>query len=115
MNYSSNRHEFPFSENNRTIHRSECKTCWILPDSENTGLVSISVFGTLGSRYSILVIEKEHLRSDFAGRDGRWFLTKQESGAVNVLFRLEWVLEAEGTGCFVLCGKEAQNSFCSSA
>lgn len=115
MNYNSNLHEFPFSEINYSIHQSECKACWILPDSENTGIVSLSVFGTIGSRYSILVIEKEHLRSDYTGRNGRWFLTEKENRSVHIWFSLEWVVEAKGTGCLVLCGKETQAPFSSSA
>lgn len=88
---------------------------WKPVSGTGTGILSISVFGAEGSRYSILVMEKEHLRSDYAGKDGNWLLSGNEDAGSHVKFVLEWAVEAAGSGCLVLCGKETPIPFNSSA
>ena len=96
-----------------SIH--QCSGNWTLASGSQTGVISLNVFGTEGNRYSILVIEKENLRSDYAGKGGKWVLseTKDEKDAVR--FDLEWAAPAAGSGCVVLCGRETPLPFHSSA
>lgn len=76
---------------------------------------SMSVFGTLGSRYSVLVMEKGTLTEELAGPDGCWSLTDRWSGGGPVRFDLQWAVDAGGSGCVVLCGRENPAVFHSSA
>lgn len=94
-----------------TVNQYKSDAGWILASGSDTGILSHSVFGTKGNRYSILVIEKEHLRTDYAGREGKWFLSETHTGKGNVRFDLEWAVEAAGSGCLVLCGKETPLRF----
>lgn len=93
----------------------QCAVDWTLASGSQNGVLSLSVFGTEGNRYSILVIEKEHLNSDYAGRDGKWLLTENKERKHQISFNLEWAVEAPGSGCLVLCGRETHLPFNSSA
>ncbi len=115
MNCNSYSTGVPVSEVICSISQHECNANWMLPSGSDTGVISLSVFGTEGNRYSILVIEKEHLRSDYAGRDGKWFLSESNEGEGHIRFNLEWAAPAAGSGCLVLCGRETQLTFDSSA
>ncbi len=96
-----------------SIH--QCSRDWKLAAGSETGILSLSVFGTAGNRYSILVIEKEHLSTDHAGQDGKWLLIEKKEDANLLNFDLEWAVEATGSGCLVLCGRETPAPFSSSA
>lgn len=109
MNDNSNYFTIPVSEVKRSIHR--CSEDWKLSSGSETGILSLSVFGTAGNRYSILVIEKEHLSSDYAGKEGRWVLIASKEDKNRLMFDLEWAVEAAGSGCLVLCGREIQSPF----
>ncbi|MEN8209189.1 MAG: hypothetical protein ABFR50_08055 [Candidatus Fermentibacteria bacterium] len=88
---------------------------WKLTSDSQKGILSLSVFGSEGNRYSILVMEKEHLKSDYAGKDGNWLLSESINRECNIRFNLEWAVEAEGSGCLVLCGRETPLPFNTSA
>jgi hypothetical protein len=83
-----------------------------IASGSDSGVISTSVFGTAGNRYSILVIEKEYLTRDYAGRNGKWSLTAERKTTVE--FELLWAVEASGSGCLVLCGKEVPSRFTAS-
>ena len=102
MNYISDSFGVPVSD-------------WTLASGSDTGVLSLSVFGSEGNRYSILVIEKEHLSSDYAGRGGKWLLSETNDSEGPVRFDLEWAAPAAGSGCLVLCGRETPLAFNSSA
>lgn len=113
MNFISDSFGNPFS---KVIHSiQQCSGDWMLASGSETGVISLSVFGTAGNRYSILVIDKEHLSSDYACRDGKWFLIDKKEGKTQLRFDLEWAAPASGSGCLVLCGKETPVPFSSSA
>lgn len=67
---------------------------------------SMSVFGTRGIRYSILVMEKGTLTEKLAGPDGCWALLDSGRDGSPVRFDLQWAIDAGGSGCVVLCGRE---------
>lgn len=109
MNDNSHYFTDPVSEAIRSIHQCSCD--WKLACGSEAGVLSLSVFGTAGNRYSIIVIEKEHLSSAYAGREGRWLLIERKEDTLSLMFDLEWVVEAPGSGCLVLCGREIQAPF----
>ena len=113
MDYISDSFGAPVSEIFHSIH--QCDRNWTLISGSQNGVLSFSVFGTEGNRYSILVIEKEHLRSEYAGRDGNWLLSETHDGEDHIRFDLEWAVEAAGSGCLVLCGRETPLRFNSPA
>ncbi|MFO8183569.1 MAG: hypothetical protein R6U39_05290 [Candidatus Aegiribacteria sp.] len=76
---------------------------------------SMSVFGTLGSRYSLLVMEKGMLTGKLAGPEGCWYLADSWRDGTPVRFDLQWVVDAGGSGCVVLCGRENPSVFHTSA
>ena len=113
MDYISDSFGAPYSGLLSSFHH--CVNDWTLASDSQAGVLSLSVFGTEGNRYSILVIEKEHLRSDYAGRDGNWLLSETHDGEDHIRFDLEWAVEAAGSGCLVLCGRETPLRFNSPA
>ncbi len=113
MNYISDSFGVPVSKYLYSIN--QCDQSWSLASGSDTGVLSLSVFGSEGNRYSILVIEKEHLRSDYAGRGGKWLLSETNDAEGTVRFDLEWAAPAAGSGCLVLCGRETNTPFNSSA
>ncbi|MBN2587396.1 MAG: hypothetical protein JXA64_00795 [Candidatus Fermentibacteraceae bacterium] len=76
---------------------------------------SMSVFGTLGSRYSVLVLERDRVDPRLAGADGGWILADGWRGGERVRFDLQWAADAGENGCIALCGREASGPFCTSA
>ncbi|MCK5117182.1 MAG: hypothetical protein KAR44_11320 [Candidatus Aegiribacteria sp.] len=113
MDYISDSFGEPFSGILSSFH--QCVNDWTLVSGSQNGVLSLSVFGTEGNRYSILVIEKENLRSDYTGRDGKWLLSETHDGEGHIRFDLEWAAEAAGSGCLVLCGRETPLRFSSPA
>ena len=86
---------------------------WVLGTGEeiSEGAVSINVFGTAGNRHSILVIEKDHAKAAFTGRNGRWTLIAEAEVGTCVEFTLEWAIEVKPGGYLVLCGRESAAPF----
>ncbi len=113
MHFCSDSFGAPVSEIFHSIH--QCDRNWTLVSGSHNGVLSLSVFGTEGNRYSILVIEKEQLRSDYAGRNGKWLLSDTNDVEDHIRFDLEWAAPAAGSGCVVLCGRETPLPFHSSA
>jgi len=113
MNYVADSYRLPVRELLYSINQNT--ESWKPVSGTQAGILSISVFGAEGSRYSILVMEKDHLRSDYAGKDGNWLLSGNEDAGSTVKFVLEWAVEAAGSGCLVLCGKETPIPFNNSA
>jgi len=113
MNIVSNPQITGYAAGMYSIGQQECKSGWTA-DSV-TGVKSLSVFGTAGNRYSLLIIEKEHLNTDYAGKNGEWYLKETKGNPGLVRFELQWAVEAPGSGCIVLCGREGHAPFCSSA
>ena len=109
MNFASVLYDNHFQEllfsKNEINHNVECK----IASGSASGIISTSVFGAAGNRYSILVVEKELLGSDYAGSDGKWSLLLEKK--VTVEFEHMWAVEARGSGCIVLCGREVPQRF----
>jgi len=76
---------------------------------------AMSVFGTLGSRYSVLVVEKERVNQLLAGDKGCWILADGWREGERVRFDLQWAVDAEESGYIMLCGREASEPFSTSA
>jgi len=74
-------------------------------------VVSLNVFGTTGNRHSLLVVEKNSLSTDFAGKNGRWMLTRKCGSECHIEFLLEWAIEICSSSYIVLCGRETPAPF----
>lgn len=98
-----------------SIHETEQDGSWKIASGSETGVLSLSVFGTARNRYSVMIIEKEYLSSDYAGKDGKWYLSERTGSNERIRFDLQWAVEAAGSGCLVLCGHEVTAPFSSSA
>lgn len=88
---------------------------WELSSDNSKDAHSVSVFGTKGNRFSILVFPKDTVPVDYAGKDGNWVINHSNSETSAVRFTLQWVADAGGSGCVILCGREAQQQFSSTA
>lgn len=115
MNIISDSYSDLFSEGSFSINQEEYSGGWEITSDSKTAVLSLSVFGTAGNRYSVMVIEKDKLSSDYAGRNGKWFLKERNDAAGQIRFDLQWAVEAAGSGCLVLCGRETTARFITSA
>ncbi len=115
MNSISTRSEKSFQEAVNSIRQYESSQNWKMAEGPDKGVISLNVFGTAGNRHSILIIEKDNLITEYAGRDGNWLLSQKDNGKLFARFNLEWAVEAAGSGCLVLCGREVPVPFISSA
>lgn len=88
---------------------------WELSSDKSADARAVSVFGTKGNRFSILVFPRESVPVDYAGKDGNWIINHYNSKNSEIRFTLEWVADATGSGCVILCGREAQQQFSSTA
>lgn len=88
---------------------------WELSPDNSKDVNAVSVFGTKGNRFSILVFPRESVPADYAGKNGKWNLTHSNGGSSTIWFELLWAVDASGSGCVVLCGKEALSYYSSSA
>ncbi len=86
---------------------------WELSSNNSADVNAISVFGTKGNRFSILVFPKESVPADYAGKNGNWVINQSNSETSGIRFTLQWVVDAGG--CVILCGREAQQQFSSIA
>lgn len=78
---------------------------WRLSGTGDNEVQSLSVFGPRGDRFSILVFHRENLPPEYTGNNGRWSLISNSTGR-SVYFRLNWAIDAQGSGCTILCGRE---------
>ena len=115
MNIVSNSSGNLLPEGIFAIHQAEQDGSWKIASGSETGVLSLSVFGTARNRYSVMIIEKEYLSSDYAGKDGKWYLSERNGSNEKIRFDLQWSVEAAGSGCFVLCGHEVTAPFSNSA
>lgn len=89
------------------IHsRPEDGVRWEPSPEGNLKARALTVFGTPGNRYSILVMEKKILTEKLAGPEGCWLLCDRWMDGTPVRFDLQWAVDAGGSGCVVLCGRE---------
>jgi hypothetical protein len=95
------------------IQKPDKHGSWALRSDRNSieTVVSINVFGTTGNRHSLLVLEKNALSSDFAGKNGRWMLSSKLDNEYCLEFLLEWAVEIKSSGYIVLCGRETPAPF----
>lgn len=91
------------------------KEMWELSSDNSNDAHAVSVFGTKGNRFSILVFPKDTVPVDYAGKDGNWVITDSNDQSSSIRFALQWVADAGGSGCVILCGREAQLQFSSIA
>lgn len=82
--------------------------CPLKPDS-------MSVFGTLGSRISVLVLQRGSITAGLAGREGGWILSDRWRDGARTAFRIQWAVDAGNGNLVVLCGRETRLPFCTSA
>lgn len=88
---------------------------WELSSDNSKNAHAVSVFGTKGNRFSILVFPKDTVPVDYAGKDGNWVINHSNDENSAIRFTLQWVADAGGSGCVILCGREAQQQFSSTA
>ena len=88
---------------------------WELSSDNSKDARAVNVFGTKGNRFSILVFPKDTVPVDYAGKDGNWIINHSNTKKSAIRFTLEWVADATGSGCVILCGREAQQKFSSTA
>ncbi|MCK4505125.1 MAG: hypothetical protein KAW14_05875 [Candidatus Aegiribacteria sp.] len=88
---------------------------WELSSDNSADVNAVSVFGTKGNRFSILVFPRESVPVDYAGKDGNWIINHCNDITSAIRFTLQWVVDASGSGCVILCGREAQQQFSSTA
>lgn len=88
---------------------------WTAAPESGLETVSLSVFGTRGSRYSVAVVRREAVTDRLAGRNGGWTLTDSWETGSRVSFRLVWAADTRGDGCLMLCGREVPEAFSTSA
>ena len=88
---------------------------WELSSENSANARAVSVFGTKGNRFSILVFPKDSVPVDYAGKDGNWVIIHSNGESSAIRFTLQWVADAGGSGCVILCGREAQQQFSSIA
>ena len=88
---------------------------WELSSDSSKDVNAVSVFGTKGNRFSILVFPKDTVPVDYAGKDGNWVINHSNDESSTIRFTLQWVADANGSGCVILCGREAQQQFSSTA
>jgi len=92
----------------RAAASEDSDTRWQLPKSYSS-VGSVTVFGTPGTRYSVIVISRLSESLEILCRDEGWYLTGSEGAAVS--FRMEWALDAGSSGSVVLCGRETPGAF----
>jgi len=80
---------------------------WLMEDPI-LRVLSISVFGARGDRYSIVVIPQESIPDERGDRGVEWNLMRnRDDGTVErVLFVLQWTVNMAGSGCVAMCGRE---------
>ncbi|MCK5065385.1 MAG: hypothetical protein KAQ97_08885 [Candidatus Fermentibacteraceae bacterium] len=88
---------------------------WELLSDNSKDVNALSVFGTKGNRFSILVFPRESVPIDFAGKNGAWIINNSSNETSGIRFTLQWAADAGGSGCVILCGREAQQQFISTA
>ena len=88
---------------------------WELSSNNYADANAISVFGTKGNRFSILVFPRESVPVDYAGKNGSWVINHSSIETSGIRFTLQWAADAGGSGCVILCGREAQQQFISTA
>lgn len=115
MNIISDSCSGNISEGSFSINQEDRSGGWEITSGSKTAVLSLNVFGTVGNRYSVMVIEKEQLSGDYTGRNGKWFLKEINDEEGQIRFDLQWAVDAAGSGCLVLCGKETPARFVTSA
>jgi len=88
---------------------------WELSSDNSKDINALSVFGTKGNRFSILVFPRESVPVDYAEKNGTWVLNHSNDDMSAIRFTLQWAADAGGSGCVILCGREAQQQFISTA
>jgi hypothetical protein len=103
---------FPSPSEILTMHRqAENSGRWSLALCEGYPESSLSVFGTNGSRFSVLVMRKDILPREYTGERGGWTLSDGWHAGRTVRFSLRWAVDSERSGFVILCGRETAIPF----
>ena len=80
---------------------------WHLADPSGTTPEAISVFGPPGSMSCVVILHRSLLPTSMTSETGEWMLCRDSAGTGrSALFSLQWALDAPGSGCVALCGRE---------
>ena len=80
---------------------------WHLETPSGTAAESISVFGPPGSMSCVVILHRSSLPTSMTSETGEWMLSRDDTGTdQSALFTLQWALDAPGSGCVALCGRE---------